>query len=353
MPEVAFSLWAPQGNTDAGADASNPACLYPFLSPEGKAIAMCYSAQVEQEYNTYVHLYGADISIHEFVRLYGMRQAGLPIKIPKGMDLNFREPKWPAELEVRNLIDDFNLKLLADTEQDLFAQVKRLADAERKLALKETKAALNDQRVATNKIKQFKRWIADAKRWDCEAAKDDRIFPDWYCPVIVIEDGRRVVKPMRYHCRPAGMPASSDRTRDGKISGKYNARRDNLEKFWRNQFGYSHGIIVANVFYENVEINGRPQELQFRPRTGEPMLIACLWSRWQDPKGAEPDLLSVAAITDEPEPEVAAAGHDRTVINIKPEHMDAWLNPDPHNRDALHAIFDDKRHPYYEHRLAA
>lgn len=46
-------------------------------------------------------------------------------------------------------------------------------------------------------------------------------------------------------------------------------------------------------------------------------------------------------------------GHDRTIINIKPEHIDAWLNPDPANLQALQAIFDDKRHPFYEHRLAA
>jgi len=48
---------------------------------------------------------------------------------------------------------------------------------------------------------------------------------------------------------------------------------------------------------------------------------------------------------------VAAAGHDRTVINIRPEHVEAWLNPDPNNLAALYAIFDDKRHPYYEHQL--
>lgn len=62
---------------------------------------------------------------------------------------------------------------------------------------------------------------------------------------------------------------------------------------------------------------------------------------------------SFAAITDEPEPEVAAAGHDRTVINIRPEHVDAWLRPGEHGREAMQAIFDDKRHPYYEHREAA
>ena len=52
-----------------------------------------------------------------------------------------------------------------------------------------------------------------------------------------------------------------------------------------------------------------------------------------------------------PEPEVAAAGHDRTIINIKPEHVDAWLNPRS-ELAAMQAILDDKRHPFYEHRMA-
>jgi putative SOS response-associated peptidase YedK len=81
------------------------------------------------------------------------------------------------------------------------------------------------------------------------------------------------------------------------------------------------------------------------------MLIACLWSRWT--AEGEPDLLSFAAITDDPPPEVSAAGHDRCVIPIKLEQVDAWLNPDPKNLEALYAILDDRERPYYEHRLAA
>ena len=57
--------------------------------------------------------------------------------------------------------------------------------------------------------------------------------------------------------------------------------------------------------------------------------------------------------TDEPAPEVAAAGHDRTIINIEPECIDAWLNPDPGNLESLYAIFDDKQHPFYEFQEAA
>lgn len=318
---------------------------------------MCYSAEAWTLYKAYVDEFGAEIDIKAFWELYLDRDEKYRIrhkmsdgtKIPKGMDLNFLRPKGELEKKIHALIEEWNGRKISESEQELFKQVKRVADAERKLAVKETKKALDDVRIGGNKIKQMKRWIADAKRTTLEPEKDNRIFPDWYAPVLIVEDGRKVVRPMRYHCRPCGMDPSTDRTKTGQVSGKYNARRDNLTKFWRSQFGYTHGLMLAETFYENVDDGkGGSKEIRFRPRTGETMYIACLYSHWTDPKGKEPDLWSFAAITDEPEPEVAAAGHDRTIINIKPEHVDAWLNPDPNNLDALFAIFDDKRHPYYE-----
>jgi hypothetical protein len=61
-----------------------------------------------------------------------------------------------------------------------------------------------------------------------------------------------------------------------------------------------------------------------------------------------------AAITDEPPPEVAAAaGHDRSIVPIKPENIDAWLIPNASNLEAMYAILDDREHLYYVHRLAA
>ncbi len=318
---------------------------------------MCYSAEAWTLLDAFKKETGAEIDMKAFWELYLGRDEKYRIrkkqtdghKIPKGLDQNFQDPKTDLERKIHDLIKVWNQTRITESEQELFKQAKRLADAERKLADKETKAALNDQRIAGNKIKQLKRWIADAKRSTPEPAKDDRIFPDWYVPVIISEGGKKVVRPMRYHCRPAGMDPSIDRTKTGQVSGTYNARRDNLTRFWRNQFGYTHALMLAETFYENVDDGeGGNKEIQFRPMTGETMYIACLYSHWVDPEGKEPDLWSFAAITDEPEPEVAAAGHDRTIINIKPEHVDAWLNPDPNNLDALFAIFDDKRHPYYE-----
>lgn len=312
---------------------------------------MCYSAQVYEGFAKYVRQFGADIDIHQYVKLYVDRRDGSKIKIPKAMDANFLNPKTPEERQIKDLIDEYNASESMKWEQQLFAQTKRLNDAERTLQTKTTKKALEDQRIATDKISRAKLGIEDINRTEMKD-RDARIFPQWYSSILVMENGRRTLKPMRYQCRLEGMPAASDFTKDRQLSGTYNARRDNLERFWRKQFGYRHGIMVVSTFYENVEgADGKNQVLQFTPKDGSEMLVACLWSHWTDPVGKEPDLLSYAAITDEPEPEVAAAGHDRTIINIKPEHLDAWLNPDPRNIPGLYAIFDDKQHPYYEHRL--
>ena len=318
---------------------------------------MCYSAEAWTLYDGYVKEFGADIDIEEFWKLYLGREERYRIrkkasdgtKIPKGMDLNFLRPRTDLERKVQDLIAEWNGRKLAESKEELAKQVARLDAAESKLAVKETKTALNEQRIAGNKIKQMERWIEDAKRTRHEPARDDRIFPNWYAPVLIVEDGKRIVRPMRYHCRPQGMHPSTDLTKDGKVSGKYNARRDNLDKFWRKLFGHTHALMLAETFYENVDDGkGGSKEIHFQPRTGETMYIACLYSHWTDPKGIEPDLWSFAAITDEPEPEVAAQGHDRTIINIKPEHADAWLTPQGRSDEELFAIFDDKRHPYYE-----
>ena len=114
-------------------------------------------------------------------------------------------------------------------------------------------------------------------------------------------------------------------------AGTYNARRDNLGGFWKDVFGYKHGIAVVNAFFENVSRHNMEGRVL---RDGE-------------------RLLSFAAITDETPAEVAAAGHDRCMVPIKPENIDAWLNPDPANLAAQMAILDDRSTPYSENRMAA
>ncbi len=321
-------------------------------------IQVCYSAQVKAEYNEYVRLFGADISIREFVQLYWERREGAKIKTPKALDVALANFPGDEGRQIRSMVEAFNGEQATKLEQELFKQKTRLSEAERKLQTKPTKAAAESKRIATDKSEWAMSKLADLKRTELTGG-DSRIFPGWYAPVMIMENGKRVVKPMRYQCRLAGKPAQYD----FQFPGTYNARRDNLEGFWKGLFGYTHGIALVSAFYENVSRHamehrelapGEKDEnviLEFRPEPEQTMLVACLWSRWEAPN--EPDLLSFAAITDNPPPEVAAAGHDRCIIPIKPEHVDAWLNPDPGNLKALYAILDERQKPYYEHRLAA
>ena len=319
---------------------------------------MCYSGQIWADYRKYTRLYNSKIDVETFVELFWSRLDNDKIKVPKALEEAFANPHGVQEQHIKSLIDQYKVQQASKLEQELFKQRTRLADAERTLQTKSTKAALEAQRIAGTKIKWALGKLSDLRRNDLTDA-DSRIYPGYYAPVMIVENGHRVIKPMRYQCRPAGKPAFYDT----KYPGTYNARRDNLEGFWKAQFGYSHGLMVVNAFYEHVtrprvSSDGTPLEgevdkviLEFKPRPQQDMLVACLWSHWTG--DGEPGLYSFAAITDEPPAEVAAAGHDRCVVPIKPENMDAWLSPDPNNLGALYAILDDRERPYYEHRLAA
>jgi putative SOS response-associated peptidase YedK len=311
---------------------------------------MCYSAKARQEYRQYCREFGGTLSIEDYLRLFWERkEKGSPYRVPKAMEDAFLRDDSSEVAEIQLLIQEYRREEASRTEQELFAQTKRLNDAIRSLANKSTKKAENDKRIATGKIEKAKLKIADLRRSE-PRDRDARIFPGNYSTVIASENGRRFVAPMRYQCRPAGKPSFNDT----KFPGTYNARRDSLGSYWKGLFGYSHALMIVDSFYENVTgADGKNRVLQFTPKDGSRMLVACLWSRWVDPAGQAPDLLSFAAITDDPEPEVAAAGHDRTIINLKPEYVDSWLNPDPSRLEALHEIFEDKPHPYYEHREAA
>lgn len=320
---------------------------------------MCYSALVKADHQAFQRLYNSKMSLEAFHDMYWRRHSKQPLlKVPKAIDDLFLHPGNEQERAIKALIDEFNAGQASRYEQELFAQKTRLVEAERKLASKPTKAAAESQRIATDKISAALGKLADLKRTEPKE-RDRRIFPSNYAPVMVWENGERVIKPMRYLCRPAGKPAFYDT----KYPGIYNARRDNLEGFWKGQFGHSHGVLIANAFYENVKrhkAEGRelaegeePQNvvLEFKPRPLQDMLAACLWSRWTGPDGEE--LLSFAAITDEPPEEVAAAGHDRCIIPIRHAQVDAWLKPEGQPLPDLYAILDDRERPYYEHRMAA
>ncbi|HEL4167066.1 TPA: hypothetical protein UM336_004603, partial [Stenotrophomonas maltophilia] len=198
---------------------------------------MCYSAQITAAYQKLVRMTGATASLQEFAALYAHDPGKKRPKTPKAMDDAFRAGTSAAERAVWAEIQQWNQTEAAILEQELFANRKRLADAERSLQAKETKKAREDVRIAVNKVERAMGKLADLKRADGKD-RDSRIFPGVYARVIVSEGGKLTIKPMRHQCRLAGKPANYDQ----RFPGTYNARRDSLERFWAPAFGHTHGL---------------------------------------------------------------------------------------------------------------
>jgi len=319
---------------------------------------MCYSAQVVQVVRKLHRELGIRLDYDEAFNLFMRRLDDPGLNISRGFEANFDDPANDRERRIKAAIDEHRSRTAMKFEKDLFSQKTRLVNAERSLKAKETKRAREDVRIATNKIDLLTAKLADLRRSEATAS-DNRIFPMVYAGVIVKQGGQNVLTPMRYHCRPAGRPAHYDK----QFPGLYNARRDNLEKFWAEQFGHHHAIMVIESFYENVRLHTmehralapgeeeRNVVLQFTPEPPQTLLIACLWSHWTGPN--QPGVRGFAAITDEPPADVAAAGHDRCIINLRPEHVEAWLTPEHRSAAELQALLSDRAVPVLQHAALA
>ncbi len=314
---------------------------------------MCYSAQVVQDLKKLIRELHLVMDYEEAERIFLLRLDDPTVNISKGFEANFDHPTNDVERRIKAAIDEHRSRTATKLEMELFKQKTRLVNAERSLKTKETKKAREDVRIATTKIDALGTKLSSLR--STELTLDDRrIFPMTYGGVIVNRDGKNWLTPMRYFCRPAGAPAFYDK----KFPGLYNARRDNLQRFWSEQFGRHHAIAVVDTFFEWVKVHTKEHralapgeqeksiELQFKPNPPRSMLVACVWSHWTDPN--LPYVNGFAAITDEPPPEVAAAGHDRCIINIKPENVDAWLTPQGRRPEELLAILSERETPVYE-----
>lgn len=307
---------------------------------------MCYSAQVATARRKYERMTGAQIDYDQFLEIYGFRAAGESITIPRAIDLWFQSPDGAAELELRNLTMKYRAARAAEIESDLVKQRARLEAGGAKLASpKPTKKAAEDVRIAGDKIKAGDRKLKQLQGWE-PTLGDDRIFPFHYAPVVIEDGGHRWIRLARYHCRQPRQKATVDRSMDGL----YNARRDNLEAFWRDVFGKTHAVMLVESFFENVDRDGKNAVLHFTPKPADTMLIACVYAVWKDPENGR-ELLSYAAVTDDPPAEVAAAGHDRIIVNLAAECVGPWLTPQDRPTGEIQALLDIRQRPFYEHEV--
>lgn len=323
---------------------------------------MCYSAEVYADFRRYQR-FGGQLDIKAFVDLFfhqGKTKGSFTKLVPKAVRDAFDQAVTAGEKEVKAAVAQAYRDVILYYEEQVIEQTERLLTAKEKLAKKHTKTAEKEARVAQKKIDDANKRIAQAHEAATEHEGFARIWPGHFCPVLIRdpETGERKIVPMRYRCRLIGWTE-----RDEKIKpGSYNAKTDSLKTAWRGIFGHFHGIVVARRFYESVNLHDNQQralvpgeteqkiEIVFQPEPEQQMLLACLY-RYVEPHGDEAGFYGFAAITRDPPPEVLAAGHERCIIPIRPENVDAWLNPDPKNLAAQYAILADPIDAFYQHQI--
>lgn len=223
---------------------------------------------------------------------------------------------------------------------------------------------------------------------------EDRIFPGHYAPVIYEKAGERVVSPMRYGAYPPPTIANP------KAYTTFNARRDNLTSaFWSRAFRQHHGIVILDAFYEWVSVadllqagvvtldgvkdefakqaeerkakilaagkkyKPTPTELEdprmrqiiieFKPDDGHELVAPTIFSYSEVSDGEETRLdAGFAIVTDDPQPEISEAGHDRCPVILDPQALDAWLHPDARKPEEMIELLGQRKRVTFRHKLA-
>lgn len=260
---------------------------------------MCYSAQIWADFRKYER-FGGKLGIKEFTKLVGWtKKKGNWVKVlPKAMRRAMTDATGGVlDIATVEMAREAETEAIALIASEIGVQEARLVEANVKLAsAKPTKKAENDCRVATNKIEAGKEKLDDMAS-PAPADGIDRIWPGYFAPVMirVPKTGERTVVPMRYRCRLPGWTEADEIEKPGT----YNARRDKLSTVWRKVFGYNHGIMVVDRFYESVYLHNlqrrelvpgeREQsvEILFTPATGENLFVACRWA-YVEPAGDDP-----------------------------------------------------------------
>lgn len=117
---------------------------------------MCYSALVKQSLKNLGFEFRVRVDYTLIEEMMKERSKGMSIGIPKAFESNFTNPETPEQARIKGLIDQYNEAKLREEQEELFAQKKRLADAERKMKEKPTKTAEKEIGVASRQIERLK-----------------------------------------------------------------------------------------------------------------------------------------------------------------------------------------------------
>jgi putative SOS response-associated peptidase YedK len=308
---------------------------------------MCYSAMIEADLRELQRVFGVKIDWSSFDEAYAIRGQYSQAMIPSGLDSyiiqNAETPSQKrlakmAKEHYQNEIEKFSKKL-KKYEQDVKDFELKIKSGSKAKDLKEKL----EKRKAT--VEWHKEKIEYYEK--IEEAGAPRVFPNFYAPVIVKDGKENSIRLMRYHLCP-----KNGKELNAFQYNLFNARRDKLleARTWKSIFGKQHAIFPFYRFYESVEgKNGESKIIYFQPKDEKIMWAASIYEEAKTEHGL---LRTFAAVTDDPPPEVSAAGHDRCPVYLSNDHFEKWLAPHGVTKEELIELLTSVVPTVFKHEAA-
>lgn len=148
-----------------------------------------------------------------------------------------------------------------------------------------------------------------------------RAFPHTEFPVVLEEDGKRVIKLMNYSLVP-----SWSKVKKPKFS-TYNARIETIceKPTWKTPIVEKRVLVPVSSFFESCyEGSHAGNIVEFKSKENENWTVAGMASEWVDKETGE-ILESFAIITTSPSDYIQGVGHDRSPFFLKSDKIDDWL----------------------------
>jgi len=305
---------------------------------------MCYSALVKEDFRKLEREYGATLDWNSFLTLVKQREFDWTLKVPDGLVQSLIAYDAPQSREIKEHANRFRVAERHRIESEIETVNAEISVLESAIKAKPTKTA---QTKLDTKIRKLQKLQQSMAAPSVTTTGGYRIYPMYFAPVIIQEDKLRKIVPMRYRILPStGVEVPSQ-------YNVFNARRDSLQcaRTWKPLFGHKHAIFPFERFFEWVARDGKKIEVSFTPEGYESMWAASLYEEYVSPEQGL--IRSFAMVTDEPPPEVSAAGHDRCPVFLEEGLIDKWLLPAAQSLERLDELLTHKQRTYYAHALAA
>lgn len=165
-----------------------------------------------------------------------------------------------------------------------------------------------------------------------ETQVDLRVLPGVEAPVARLEDGKAMLKTLRFGLIPSW-------SKEPKVKfATHNARLTTFDEragreipifekpTWRGAFRSRHCVVPVSRFIEPIYTGERAGHMvAFLPEEAEFLWAAGIWEKWFSAQTGEV-IESFAILTDAPLPFVEKTGHDRSPVFLRESDVEKWLS---------------------------